>query len=165
MKNLALAVLLATSFAAHAAPTLTPIGNVDILGNTYGVSLLSDLTFNSQTFAALNPSITFTTDSDAKAAAQALLDTFGSSFDWNPTCVDCTIKGVQVVYGTNSTSYFDWYVREGSENVFQSGGSLLVGNNFSYAQFSAPIPEPETYAMMMAGLGLLGFIAKRKKTD
>ena len=29
---------------------------------------------------------------------------------------------------------------------------------------AAPIPEPETYAMMLAGLGLLGFTAKRRKT-
>lgn len=28
---------------------------------------------------------------------------------------------------------------------------------------AAPIPEPETYAMMLAGLGLLGFTAKRRK--
>jgi hypothetical protein len=27
----------------------------------------------------------------------------------------------------------------------------------------APIPEPETYAMMLAGLGLIGFIARRRK--
>ena len=27
-----------------------------------------------------------------------------------------------------------------------------------------PVPEPETYAMMLAGLGLLGFIARRKRT-
>jgi hypothetical protein len=27
----------------------------------------------------------------------------------------------------------------------------------------APIPEPEIYAMMLAGLGVLGFVAKRKK--
>lgn len=26
----------------------------------------------------------------------------------------------------------------------------------------APIPEPETYAMMLAGLGLQGFIARRR---
>jgi choice-of-anchor A domain-containing protein len=26
-----------------------------------------------------------------------------------------------------------------------------------------PVPEPETYAMMMAGLGLLGFLARRRK--
>lgn len=29
---------------------------------------------------------------------------------------------------------------------------------------TAPIPEPETYAMMLAGLGLLGFMARRKKS-
>ena len=28
---------------------------------------------------------------------------------------------------------------------------------------TAPIPEPETYALMLAGLGLMGFIARRRK--
>jgi len=28
----------------------------------------------------------------------------------------------------------------------------------------SPIPEPETYAMLLAGLGLMGFIARRRKT-
>lgn len=29
--------------------------------------------------------------------------------------------------------------------------------------FSSPIPEPETYAMMLAGLGLMGIIARRRR--
>lgn len=29
----------------------------------------------------------------------------------------------------------------------------------------SPIPEPETYALMIAGLGLLGFVARRRKPD
>jgi len=29
----------------------------------------------------------------------------------------------------------------------------------------APVPEPETYAMLLAGLGLIGFIAYRRKND
>ena len=32
------------------------------------------------------------------------------------------------------------------------------------AVIGSPIPEPETYAMLLAGLGLLGFIARRRKT-
>lgn len=31
------------------------------------------------------------------------------------------------------------------------------------AAVAAPIPEPETYAMMLAGLGLIGFVARRRK--
>jgi hypothetical protein len=27
----------------------------------------------------------------------------------------------------------------------------------------APVPEPETYAMMLAGLGLLGLTARRRR--
>jgi hypothetical protein len=26
-----------------------------------------------------------------------------------------------------------------------------------------PVPEPETYGMMLAGLGILGFLARRRK--
>jgi hypothetical protein len=28
-----------------------------------------------------------------------------------------------------------------------------------------PIPEPETYALILAGLGLLGFAARRRRSD
>jgi hypothetical protein len=31
------------------------------------------------------------------------------------------------------------------------------------AVFAAPIPEPEIYATMLAGLGLLGFVGNRNK--
>jgi hypothetical protein len=27
----------------------------------------------------------------------------------------------------------------------------------------SPVPEPETYAMMLAGLGLVGFMGRRRK--
>jgi hypothetical protein len=34
---------------------------------------------------------------------------------------------------------------------------MVIGVNI------APIPEPETYAMLLAGLGLMGFVARRRK--
>ncbi|WP_348696947.1 FxDxF family PEP-CTERM protein [Duganella fentianensis] len=38
--------------------------------------------------------------------------------------------------------------------------SLLYSGELSLA---APVPEPETYAMLFAGLGLIGFAARRRK--
>lgn len=52
--------------------------------------------------------------------------------------------------------------------TFSSGSFALHVQGMADAQggsawySSTPVPEPETYAMMMAGLGMLGFTAKRK---
>lgn len=41
-----------------------------------------------------------------------------------------------------------------------------AGNTTTFTLTQVPtIPEPETYAMLLAGLGLMGFIAKRKKSN
>lgn len=43
--------------------------------------------------------------------------------------------------------------------AFAGGGSA----DWTYSlEVSAPIPEPETYALMLAGLGVLGFVARRR---
>ncbi len=47
------------------------------------------------------------------------------------------------------------------------GGGLTVselGGTPAFLPF-VPVPEPETYAMMLAGLGLMGFVARRRKQN
>lgn len=39
-----------------------------------------------------------------------------------------------------------------------------AGNALAFAP-TAPIPEPQTYAMMLAGLGLMGFMIRRRRAD
>lgn len=39
----------------------------------------------------------------------------------------------------------------------------LDANGYLQVDFTTPVPEPETYAMLLAGLGLLGFAARRRK--
>ncbi len=38
-----------------------------------------------------------------------------------------------------------------------------AGTQASYAVTLAPVPEPETYALLLAGLGLVGAVARRRK--
>jgi hypothetical protein len=43
----------------------------------------------------------------------------------------------------------------------QSNSSTIA--RWSIAQVTSAVPEPETYAMFLAGLGLLGFVSRRRK--
>jgi hypothetical protein len=40
------------------------------------------------------------------------------------------------------------------------GGQASYGGNI----VATPVPEPETYAMLLAGLGVVGFLARRRQS-
>jgi len=49
---------------------------------------------------------------------------------------------------------------------YQVTGAVMGNKGGGYQLFSevTPVPEPETYAMLLAGLGLVGFMVRRRKT-
>jgi PEP-CTERM motif-containing protein len=56
----------------------------------------------------------------------------------------------------------------GSDYSIHIDGVTLAGSEtatYSGTMAVSAIPEPETYAMMLAGLGLMGFIARRRKQN
>jgi hypothetical protein len=60
---------------------------------------------------------------------------------------------VSITIGANSTA---------SNTFFTVLDTASYGERFGGVAL-APVPEPETYALMLAGLGLLGFVARRRK--
>lgn len=65
------------------------------------------------------------------------------------TPIDVGLSSRYLVVYTNATTFGN------------ATASVIDGSVASAATF-APVPEPETYAMMLAGLGLMGFVARRR---
>jgi len=51
-----------------------------------------------------------------------------------------------------------------SVEIIVSGARLGAGANFQGSLVLTPVPEPETYALLLGGLGVLGFVARRRKS-
>lgn len=58
-------------------------------------------------------------------------------------------------FDAHSSLNYGWLQRDGGQT-----GRIL---QFSISSIAASVPEPGTYAMMLAGLGLIGGIAQRRK--
>jgi PEP-CTERM motif len=51
----------------------------------------------------------------------------------------------------------------GFEDTLGGGDKDYNDHQFAFTMIAAAVPEPETYALMLAGLGAVGFLARRRK--
>jgi hypothetical protein len=62
-----------------------------------------------------------------------------------------------------STATFDSFILPDGAVLTSSAGPMdFSGGAWHYVP-TAPVPEPETYAMLMAGFGVMGAVARRRK--
>ena len=93
----------------------------------------------------------------------------GSGF----ACVEAFTKGTfDVASGSAYTFLFDVTADSSASFLSSPMGAHIgagyadingAGRGYGITSVTAPIPEPETYALLLAGLGLLGIVARRRK--
>lgn len=84
-----------------------------------------------------------------------LLSAWGTTVVYSPTVSATTVvlNPLSLAAGT--------YTLQIRGTVFGTSGGSYAG----VLNLTNPVPEPETYTMLLAGLGLMGFMARRKNVN
>ena len=125
---------------------------VDLDGTTSSSGLLSN---NVNLIGGTTYTLSFDLAGSHRESAETVNVNFGStnaSYSLNSADPFSTLT-LNFTPGSNGSYSFS-YLNVGGDNV----GALL--DNVSVS----PVPEPEIYAMLLAGLGLMGVMSRRRKT-
>ena len=160
MKKAALALTLLASAAVAQAATF----NIGALGNTYQNSVDVSGSFEDLYTFTLPSQFTGLTGSYFAVDYVGLgLDTYltvGQGAPGVGSTVPLPITGS--LSGLNVASYQSTFnLTAGGAYWFKLSG---YGEAASYTVTLAPVPEPETYALLLAGLGLMGAVARRRQS-
>jgi len=138
-------------------PSVGPIIAAGTLGVSDSFSGLIGDTFLDHFMFSVQPSATFTLTTNSLFQGGL---TVSSGELWNGA-------GTTQFFPTGSPFFTSSPILSPGAYDLRISGTLTatsglhgVAINFSP---TAPIPEPEAYAMMLAGLGLMGFVARRRK--
>jgi hypothetical protein len=176
-KTLLAAIVFATaSFGTSAAMAATTIGKTpqtltltnnagffgDVLGaNNKGATFADNFTFSVTGTTGMNLDAIISSISPAATTGLditglALYGT-GDKLVSTGTMAQSGSIDVWTLSSTNLTAG-NYYIKVSGNMVSDAaasfGGAVMM---------AAPVPEPETYGMMLGGLGLLGFLARRRK--
>jgi len=136
---------------ANSTFTVTTGGQLDSLVNGTTLSILSSTTkvFNLAPTASSHLDLTPWTDTNVSIfSAPANLSAFIGSGNYHAMLSGWSQDNLE---GTGNASYLTHIVMDGQAKV-------------TYTYETLPVPEPETYAMLLAGLGLMGVVARRRKS-
>jgi len=160
-RSIIVAALFASAGAANALTTTVPgtLTGTYFSGNTFAAGAAINDTWNftlgSSNFSGLAANF-YTQFAGVINSFSATLTGSNGAIPW--TFTNTTIPGV----GGVKTLTYDGVLSAGSYslNVLGTGGSKA--GSYSLSLSAAPIPEPESYALFLAGLCLIGTIIRRR---
>lgn len=145
------------------------------------VSLNTNLYVGSVSTATASAPGTYSSTSDPLSSQTAWLFTqysnnlYGHTASVNASMQNAIwfLEGEISQSALNTDSQALSYVNSANASSFSGLGNVRVLNLYSNSSFTsyaqdqlvmlAPVPEPETYAMLLAGLGVMGAVVRRRK--
>jgi len=175
-KSLIAAVVFATASFGSSAVLAQNIGNTpQALSLTDGSGYFGDVFAADNGGATFADRFTFTVSGTVGSNLNAIV---GSSSDSIDTGLDITGLSVYTAAGNAVSDGTQWH--SGATDVWtvysnnlpagdyylQVSGNVVSAQSaaFGGAVTLAPVPEPETYGLMLGGLGLLGVLARRRRS-
>ena len=167
------------TMVASFAETVTSVGtlsSINVINGTFNIYLDTASTNHSYTgdsgFADGTAILTGTITGGTGAAVSSGAMVFGSTnIDIKVTSFDASVFNPATI--TDAGGIFTLRLNSPLDSSFLSGVSSVQGNAYNVGagdllfaadgQIALAVPEAETYAMMLTGLGLVGFMVSRRR--
>jgi hypothetical protein len=164
IKSIAIAAVLATTAGFASAAHVYNLGDIT---NDGALFVSSTFAANAEINDTWNFSLTGSNDV-AALISRNFSTPIGAISGFAGTVSGGTLAAAESLqFAANASSQnlsFASTLGAGNYSLLISGLSMRANTAYTFNVDVTPVPEPETYALLLAGLGVLAFVAKRRKS-
>ncbi|MEO3693121.1 FxDxF family PEP-CTERM protein [Roseateles sp. DJS-2-20] len=159
LQRLAVTAALVAAPAAFATSFITSVpsgGSIDASGPTWAVLSHAPVAkgpFGDTWALHFDTAVSFAAEASSIKVSGFSAGLYGS--DWSPIAMLPVDEWTPLALASG-----DYFI-----SVTGTAVKSVLASSYTVSVSAVPVPEPETYALFAAGLGIVGFVASRRRRD